>query len=52
MSALEVSMNSRIPRTSAYRALDELITRELATEQKRNRRIAYVGERPRILFGY
>jgi len=49
MSALDVSRNSRIPRTSVYRALDELISRGLVTEEKRNRRTVYAAEHPRVL---
>jgi len=49
MSALDVSRNSRIPRTSVYRALDGLISRGLVTEEKRNRRAVYVAEHPRVL---
>ncbi len=49
LSALDVSRSSNIPRTSAYRALDSLITRGLASEVKRNGRTVYTAEHPRTL---
>jgi|GEM_PF-4306268 len=49
LSALEVSRISNIPRTSAYRSLDSLISRGLVSEEKRNRRTVYAAEHPRTL---
>jgi sugar-specific transcriptional regulator TrmB len=49
LSALDISRNSQIPRTSVYRALDSLISRGLVSEGTRNRRAVYSVEHPRAL---
>jgi sugar-specific transcriptional regulator TrmB len=49
MSMLDISRSSNIPRTSVYRAVDDLIARGLVSAAKRNRRTLYSAEHPRTL---